>query len=269
MAFNLRAILLRVLTDAVIIATFGLCLLLYKLKGEPYERGFFCDDQSLMYPYHSSGLDTISSTVLYTVGFVLPLLTFILVELVRAILNAKEQRLQSDQRNNLFVKNFYFVAVPFVFGAAMEHLTTDIANTYVTDFTCTGSEYSKEVRLSFPSGHASFSVYTMVFNMLYLQSRFNFKYSMLFKPFLQLLLFYMAFYTCLSRIFNNKHHWSDVLVGALIGVVAAFITAYLLAKLFPRKKEPPKQTESNCVLTQVVDTDDNNKRNSYDLTKER
>ncbi|KAL5007481.1 hypothetical protein ScPMuIL_016287 [Solemya velum] len=144
----------------------------------------------------------------------------------------------------------------------MEHLTTDIAkysigrlrphffdickpdltnvdcSTYVTDFTCTGSEYSKEVRLSFPSGHASFSVYTMVFNMLYLQSRFNFKYSMLFKPFLQLLLFYMAFYTCLSRIFNNKHHWSDVLVGALIGVVAAFITAYLLAKLFPGRRNP-------------------------------
>lgn len=36
----------------------------------PYQRGFFCSDDSIKYPFHHS---TITSTVLYTVGFVLPI----------------------------------------------------------------------------------------------------------------------------------------------------------------------------------------------------
>jgi hypothetical protein len=38
---------------------------------------------------------------------------------------------------------------------------------------CTGKDFAKikEARLSFPSGHASFSTYTMLFLVLYLEAR--------------------------------------------------------------------------------------------------
>ncbi|KAF7250622.1 hypothetical protein EYD10_03728 [Varanus komodoensis] len=38
-------------------------------KIKPYQRGFFCNDDSIKYPFHDS---TITSTVLYTVGFTVP-----------------------------------------------------------------------------------------------------------------------------------------------------------------------------------------------------
>ena len=45
--------------------------------------------------------------------------------------------------------------------------------------------------------------------------------SQLLRPLVQALLTYMALYTCLSRVSDYKHHWSDVLAGAIIGVGTA------------------------------------------------
>lgn len=43
------------------------------------------------------------------------------------------------------------------------------------------------------------------------------------RPFIQLILFTMAFYTCISRVVDYKHHWSDVLAGAIWGLVVAVL----------------------------------------------
>lgn len=52
-------------------STGGLPLAAFNLgKVRPYQRGFFCNDDSIKYPFHHS---TITSTVLYTVGFALPI----------------------------------------------------------------------------------------------------------------------------------------------------------------------------------------------------
>lgn len=52
-------------------STGGLPLAAFNLgKVRPYQTGFFCNDDSIKYPFHHS---TITSTVLYTVGLTLPI----------------------------------------------------------------------------------------------------------------------------------------------------------------------------------------------------
>ncbi|TSM12530.1 Phospholipid phosphatase 1 [Bagarius yarrelli] len=63
-----------ILLDVVCLILAGLPLAAFNLgKVKPYQRGFFCNDESIAYPFHSS---TVTSTVLYTVGFTLPICSF-------------------------------------------------------------------------------------------------------------------------------------------------------------------------------------------------
>jgi membrane-associated phospholipid phosphatase len=39
-----------------------------------------------------------------------------------------------------------------------------------------------------------------------------------------LLVFFLAYYTALTRISDYMHHWSDVLGGAVLGSIVCFFT---------------------------------------------
>lgn len=101
-------------------------------------------------------------------------------------------------------------------------------HTYIEDFTCLNPDVDphrlREARLSFPSGHSSFSAYTMLYLAIYLQARMTWSGSDLLRPLLQLVSLMMAWYTGMSRVSDYKHHWSDVLSGFLIGLIAASLT---------------------------------------------
>lgn len=136
---------------------------------------------------------------------------------------------------------------------------------YIENFKCLGDTSDrllKEVHLSFPSGHSSFSMFTMLYctvsiftimtvawsdyafstllpfqnvfslKQIYLQSRMTWRGSKLFKHFLQYLMMMMAWFTCMSRISDYKHHWSDVLAGGLIGATFAIITVSIAFLVF-------------------------------------
>lgn len=47
----------------------GFPILLFFLLGDPYKRGFFCDDESLMHPFKDS---TVRNWMLYIIGLVIP-----------------------------------------------------------------------------------------------------------------------------------------------------------------------------------------------------
>ncbi|KAH8297122.1 hypothetical protein KR044_005176, partial [Drosophila immigrans] len=146
----------------------------------------------------------------------------------------------------------------FVFGLGIEQLTTDIAKyaigrlrphfltlcqpvlpdgsncsdpsnagRYIDQFTCSTPNLSakmlKDMRLSFPSGHASFACYSMIFVVIYLQRRMRWPHLRMFRHLLQFLLLMFAWYTALSRISDYKHHWSDVLAGSAIGFTYAVV----------------------------------------------
>ena len=141
---------------------------------------------------------------------------------------------------SLVVELTHLIAV-FLFGAACSQLTTDIgkytigrlrphflsvcfpdardlakycsANSdphlYVMDYTCTQDDDAKmkDARLSFPSGHASFSAYTLLYLALYLQQRMTWSGSRLIRPTYQIALLMLSWYTGLSRVTDFKHHW--------------------------------------------------------------
>lgn len=72
-----------------------------------------------------------------------------------------------------------------------------------------------EARLSFYSGHSSFGMYCMLFLALYVQARLCWKWARLLRPTVQFFLVAFAIYVGYTRVSDNKHHWSDVLVGLL------------------------------------------------------
>ncbi|KAK3102663.1 hypothetical protein FSP39_012983 [Pinctada imbricata] len=260
----------------------ALPLLLFKAVVTPFHRGFYCDDVTIQYPFKES---TVSSAVLYGVGFSLNIVVILIVEFILTQNNIQwcipgrgNPGKNEDNDNNPMLENrtkhyifrwfaaSFQVLLPFMFGAVMEHVTTDIAkyavgrlrphfldvckpdkskyncsHGYIQQDVCTGDPaLIREARLSFPSGHASFSTYTMMFLMLYIQARLRWRTIKLLRPALQLIVFYLAYYTCLSRISDYKHHWSDVLAGSVIGVVSAILTVFKISSLFEESDEQVK-----------------------------
>ena len=52
----------------------------------------------------------------------------------------------------------------------------------------------------------------------------RFAQTYLLKHLIQFILISMAWYTCLSRVMDFKHHPTDVLAGAILGTVIALLT---------------------------------------------
>ncbi|XP_067842127.1 phospholipid phosphatase 1 isoform X1 [Heptranchias perlo] len=236
-------------------------------KIKPYQSGFYCDDETIKYPFRNS---TITSTVLYTVGFTLPISAMIIGELASVHWN----RLYS----NSFIRNSYIATMykaigTFVFGAAASQSLTDIAKYsigrlrphfldvckpdwktidcslgYIDDFTCLGNKRMvDEARLSFFSGHSSFSMYCMMFLALYLQARMVGDWSRLLRPTLQFCLIASSVYVGLSRVSDYKHHWSDVLTGLIEGAIAAILVVVYVSDFFKKRvaRISPKDEETS------------------------
>uniref|UniRef100_A0A3Q3JBG4 Phosphatidic acid phosphatase type 2/haloperoxidase domain-containing protein n=1 Tax=Monopterus albus TaxID=43700 RepID=A0A3Q3JBG4_MONAL len=151
---------------------------------KPYQRGFYCSDESIRYPQKEG--DTISDAVLSGVGILIAIFSIAIGECFRIH--------QLHEGTKSFVGNPYVAALykqvgVFLFGCAVSQSFTDIAKVsvgrmrphfldvckpdpstincslgYITNYTCTGSESDvQEARKSFFSGHASFSMYTMLY----------------------------------------------------------------------------------------------------------
>ncbi|XP_020774649.1 phospholipid phosphatase 3 isoform X2 [Boleophthalmus pectinirostris] len=268
------------------------CLLLAMLPSlvfhhslfNPYQRGFYCNDSSLYFPYKRS---TISSAVLTGVGLTLPLVSIVIGECFRIH--------QLHEGTKSFIGNPYVAALykqmgVFIFGCAISQSFTDIAKVsvgrmrphfldvckpdfstidcsmgYITQYTCTGKESEvQEARKSFFSGHASFSMYTMLYLAFYLQSRFTWRGARLLRPLLQFTLLMMAFYTGLSRVSDHKHHPTDVLAGFVQGALVAYCIVFYVSDLFkPRVKPttPPPSPIKKELLPSSDIIDRNNHHN--------
>ncbi|TDH06265.1 hypothetical protein EPR50_G00129240 [Perca flavescens] len=249
----------------------------------PYRRGFYCDDESIKYPAKNG--DTISDGVLSAAGILITILSIIVGESYRIYF--------LNEGSKSFVGNPYISALykqvgVFIFGCAISQSFTDIAKVsvgrmrphfldvckpdfstincslgYITDYQCQGPESKvQEARKSFFSGHASFSMYTMLYLVFYLQSRFNWHGARLLRPLTQFTLLMMSFYTGLSRVSDHKHHPTDVLAGFVQGALVAYCIVFFVSDLF-KPKGRRSTLSPTPVKKDLVPPADNRERSNH------
>ncbi|XP_026885295.2 phospholipid phosphatase 3 isoform X1 [Electrophorus electricus] len=223
---------------------------------EPYQRGFYCSDQFIQYPYKNG--ETINDAVLCLAGILIAIFSIVIIECYR--IRCLQQGSQSFM-GSPYVSALYRQVGVFIFGCAISQSFTDIAKVsvgrlrphfldvckpdyslincsagYIIDYVCNGDASKvQEARKSFFSGHASFSMFTMLYLALYLQSRFTWRGARLLRPLLQFTLLMMAFYTGLSRVSDHKHHPTDVLAGFAQGALVAYCIVFYVSDLFKPK----------------------------------
>lgn len=236
----------------------------------PYKRGFYCDDDSIYYPFKHS---TVTSFNLYVFGLAIPILAILIIEAYRTYVF--EPRFASKpcvpkisllgRACHPYATRLYFYIGYFLFGAALCQSLSNVAkysvgrlrphfmsickpsfnvsscigHAYIEEPHCMG-DYRKvrEGRLSFPSGHSSFAFYTMMFAVFYIQAQVIWPtVGRLLKPLVQFALICLAVATALSRISNYKHHWSDVLAGSILGISCATVMTFTVMGLFRFPKQ--------------------------------
>ncbi|CAM9662410.1 unnamed protein product [Lampetra fluviatilis] len=229
----------------------------------PFQRGFFCGDESISYPYEKS--ETVPDGLLSAGGFLIALATVIGGELCAACCLGHRCP-PVLKRGSSLPGALYRTLGAFLFGCAVNQSLTDVAKFsvgrlrphfldvckpdralyncsegYITRDVCTGDPaVITEARKSFYSGHASFSMYTMVFLALYVESRLRWRGARILRPLLQFVLLLVAVFVGLSRLSDYRHHWSDVLVGFCAGAAVAIFTVVRVSGLFEARDAEEK-----------------------------
>lgn len=89
-----------------------------------------------------------------------------------------------------------------------------------SDYKCTNPVATEfllfEIRRSFPSGHATVSVYVAFFFMRYLEARFS-KFRVTLSA-LHSICFVWVVVCCVSRITEHYHHVGDVIAGIILAI---------------------------------------------------
>lgn len=254
--------------DVVCVMLAGLPFAILTSRHAPFQRGIFCNDESIKYPYKE---DTIPYALLG--GIIIPFCIIVMVigETLSVYFNVLHS---SSFVNNHYVATLYKAIGAFLFGASASQSLTDIAkysigrfrphfldvckpdwskincsDGYIENFICQGSEDKvREGRLSFYSGHSSFSMYCMLFLALYLQARMKGDWARLLRPTMQFGLIALSIYVGLSRVSDYKHHWSDVLVGLIQGAAVAILVVLYVSNFFKERHSQKEKEDSNTTL---------------------
>ncbi|XP_037648351.1 phosphatidic acid phosphatase type 2D [Sebastes umbrosus] len=220
-----------------------------------YQRGFFCGDPSITYPYDP--IEAIPDSLLIAGGIAITGLTIALGECYRVRFRGVNSRAFV---RNCYVSCLYKELGSFMFGCCVGQSLTNMAklsvgrlrpnflevcNITYESIGCTPGSYVaqvecqrpnvkmvEEARKSFFSGHASFAMYTMLYLAFYLQARLSWRGARLLRPLIQFLLVMIAIYTGLSRISDYRHHPTDVLTGFIQGGLTAYWVAFYISSMF-------------------------------------
>ncbi|KAL0820166.1 hypothetical protein ABMA28_006099 [Loxostege sticticalis] len=243
-------ILRKVVVDGLLICGLVVAIIATEQFWDPFQRGFFCNDETLMFPYKA---DTVDVYMLRIVGLCLPALAFLICEWALLRKERCEEKCLGVSIQP-WVRGFYCALASFCLGLCFVELATNISkstigrlrphffdicqpsvdcsapqwqNRYVQphEYTCTGERTDKfrNMRMSFLSGHSSWATYTMAFLALYLEKRMVWKGTRAVRHTLQFIVLMLCWFTALSRVSDYRHHWSDVLAGMTLGLVGAVV----------------------------------------------
>jgi len=249
-----------VIVNTIIIILILVAFIIFEVVLKPFNRGFFCNDQSIQKPYVEK--QTVPTMVLVVVTVVLIILVVTLCNCYKRYLcNEKSKGMQQLcclMTNKWMHRLLSHIVLAFV-GFAICIIITGLGKRmvgrlrphfiavcqpdyskfnctdgYITFDVCTQTDEKKlkEARVSFPSGHASSSAFVATFSIFYIECFVKTKPNMqLAKTFFQLVFLCLGIACSLTRISDYFHHWSDVFVGLLIGVISAVYTIFVLMRL--------------------------------------
>lgn len=97
--------------------------------------------------------------------------------------------------------------------------------------------------LQFPSGHSSFSWFTMLFTIIYLEARLQLVCFRYVKTTIQMACFITAWVTVLSRVSDYHHRFTDILAGSILGIVVALFITLQTGRVLFKYDRPNSCTE--------------------------
>ena len=215
--------------DAFAFTLLALMMISTYFYCDPHHRGFWCSDESIRMPLKPLTV-TLSTILIFSCAIPCSVIIF------------TESKLGLDYR--IWLKRFFFsgginlmltIFCKFTTGRLRPHFIAvcdpDIdcvsnanMNSFISDYECRNpiAKAIKQARQSFFSGHASISLQAAVFLVLYIHHRYA-KSTGLVKALIQFVILLAGIYPGITQVNNYWHHWSDVLVGYIVGTLIAVI----------------------------------------------
>ena len=238
---------MKILEFLPVVLLSTITLIIHFIDIKPSQQGFFCGDHTLKYPYIEN--QTIPSYICFTIWVVISLFTILSTQIFSKSFSIKVVKdiilgamccvLLTDIAKYTVGKlrpHFLTLCNPdyhdicfdeddFYINDDGEELIDEFYQKYVNETNVCSLENQdllREARLSFLSGHASYSFYFATFLIIYM-SRItkNLKWVKKFIPIMQIFIFMLAFWISLTRIGDFYHHPFDVFCGAITGHVVA------------------------------------------------
>lgn len=242
-----------------------------------YQRGFYCNDPSIGYPFFPN---TVSVKVLLTVSIGVPIVIIDIVECFilwkfspqisrHDVCSRKIRRYFSNTTSLIceYLLGLVVVIALMEFGKASSgrlrphFLTVCQPNwtatpcesdpvAFVQDAHCLQNDPNKlrQARHSFPSGHAAVATYSWLFLAIYLRHVLNsmvlfdaLSKCIYFKNFLVFCYGVFAVVCCVTRVTDFWHHPTDVVAGAAMGLGISWV-------LFSRTDSSIKQARMVWIL---------------------
>uniref|UniRef100_A0A183BX18 AcidPPc domain-containing protein n=1 Tax=Globodera pallida TaxID=36090 RepID=A0A183BX18_GLOPA len=202
----------------------------------PYKRGFYCDDESIRYPYMPS---TVSRQMLIVIGIMIPTLLKMGAELLRLLVWERQCPILACPSTHCALWRKYTIERhrPHFMDECKPATklptrgpSDDVTRMVVKEFHTNCPPKNTRMQQTFSRIHAillfvpcRILIYAAWYTALYLQARlYRPLISKLVLPASQFSVFGGAAFVAYSRVSNYKHH-SDVLVGALVGTAIGLI----------------------------------------------
>lgn len=266
--------IVQTIADLVIIVIVLVIFAFVYFLVDPKIRHFYCNDTDIFFPYVP---DTIPFWAIGIAGFLGPFVIILGTELFN-IIHDDTERPNKRSGFRTFLIHFFHAMSLFIMGIAVTLLLTEIGKRWIgrlrpyfmsvcvpdySRFNCTsngltGMVYNpissgdictgdanaiKEARYSFPSGHSSFSWFTMLFTIIYLEARLQLVCFRYVKTTIQMACFITAWVTVLSRVSDYHHRFTDILAGSILGIVVALFITLQTGRVLFKYDRPNSCTE--------------------------